>query len=156
MKFSFPYMFSLRWLKASLLVGFVLVLVIEVNWRSYDLKSIQQPVQAMDALPTIMFVTQPPFGADFASANAVFGNRNPYVGSTPRGGDLYIRYSDGALRNLTAEAGFGVKVGEEIATREPSVHWSGTKALFSMVIGGTTKNRLLAGLLADLRSQRNW
>ncbi len=140
MKFYFPRMFSLRWLKASLLVGFVLVLVIEVNWRNSDLKSFQPPVQAMDALPTIMFVTQPPFGADFASANAVFGNHNPYVGSTPRGGDLYIRYSDGALRNLTAEAGFGLKVGEEIATREPSVHWSGAKALFSMVVGGTTKN----------------
>ncbi len=140
MKFCFPRTFSPRWLKILLLVGIGLALVIEDNWRNSELRSFQPSVQAMDALPTIMFVTQPPFGSDFATANAVFGNHNPYTGSTPRGGDLHIRYSDGALRNLTAEAGFGLKAGEEIAVREPSIHWSGTKALFSMVIGGTTKN----------------
>ena len=63
-----------------------------------------------------------------------------YVGSTPRGGDLYIRYADGTLRNLTAEAGYGLTADQAIAVREPCVHWSGSKALFSMVIGGTTKN----------------
>ena len=140
MKFCIPQMFSRRWVKAWALVLVVFALGIQLHWRNSDLQSFQSSVQAMDALPTILFVTQPPFGADFASANAVFGNHNPYTGSTPRGGDLYIRYSDGALRNLTAEAGFGLKAGEEIATREPSVHWSGTKALFSMVVGGTTKN----------------
>jgi hypothetical protein len=92
------------------------------------------------APPVIMFVTQPPFGGDFASTNAVFGNHDPYVGSTPRGGDLYIRYADGTLRNLTAEAGFGLTATQAIAVREPCVHWDGTKALFSMVIGGTTQN----------------
>jgi uncharacterized protein (TIGR03437 family) len=92
------------------------------------------------ALPAIMFVTQPPFGADFITVNAVFGNHNPATSKTPRGGDLYIRYSDGSLRNLTQEAGLGVTPGQEIAVREPSVHWSGAKALVSIVIGGTTKN----------------
>ncbi|MBI3777515.1 MAG: hypothetical protein HY274_01120, partial [Gammaproteobacteria bacterium] len=87
-----------------------------------------------------MFVTQPPFGADFASVNATFGNHDPSTGQTPRGGDLYLRYSDGSLRNLTVEAGYGLTPGQEIAVRDPSVHWSGAKALFSMVIGGTTKN----------------
>ncbi len=91
-------------------------------------------------LPTILFVTQPPFGADFVSVNATFGNHRPRTAFTPRGGDLYIRYGDGTLRNLTAETGFGLQAGKEIAVREPSVHWSGTKALFAMVIGGTTKN----------------
>jgi uncharacterized protein (TIGR03437 family) len=91
-------------------------------------------------LPPILFVTQPPFGADFISVNATFGNHQARTALTPRGGDLYIRYGDGTLRNLTAEAGFGLQAGKEIAVREPSVHWSGTKALFSMVIGGTTKN----------------
>ena len=91
-------------------------------------------------LPPILFVTQPPFGADFISVNATFGNHQARTAFAPRGGDLYIRYGDGTLRNLTAEAGFGLPAGKEIAVREPSVHWSGAKALFAMVIGGTTKN----------------
>ncbi len=92
------------------------------------------------AEPVILFVTQPPFGADFATVNAVFGNHVPYTGSTPRGGDLYIRYADGTLRNLTAAAGFGLTPTQAIAVREPCVHWDGTRALFSMVVGGTTQN----------------
>lgn len=89
---------------------------------------------------TVLFVTQPPFGNDFATANAVFANHRAETASTPRGGDLWIRYADGTLRNLTAEAGYGLTAGQEIAVREPCVHWSGEKALFSMVVGGTTKN----------------
>ncbi len=92
--------------------------------------------------PPIMFVTQPPHGDDFATTNSVFGNHNARADAATRGGDLYIRYGDGSLRNLTAEAGFGLTVRQEIAVREPSVHWSGAKALFSMVIGGTTLNDL--------------
>ncbi len=135
--------FSRRKLKAVLLAAFTIGLLSATLSKAMNFNGSPariSPVQAMDALPTILFVTQPPFGSDFASANAVFGNHNPYTGDTPRGGDLYIRYGDGSLRNLTAEAGYGVKVGEEIAVREPSVHWSGAKALFAMVIGGTTKN----------------
>ena len=90
--------------------------------------------------PTILFVTQPPFGGDFASANAVFGNHRAETASTSRGGDLWIRYGDGSLRNLTAEAGYGLAPRQEIAVREPCVHWSGSKALFAMVVGGTTPN----------------
>ncbi len=135
----FAAFISRRYLKAafttSFLAAFLVTLAIS-NWPNSD----GQSVQAQNALPAIMFVTQPPFGGDFASANAVFGNHNPYTGSTPRGGDLYIRYGDGSLRNLTAEAGFGQRAGEEIAVREPSIHWSGAKAVFSMVVGGTTKN----------------
>jgi hypothetical protein len=37
------------------------------------------------------------------------------------------------LRNLTAEAGF-----TNVAAREPSVHWDGQKALFSMATGSST------------------
>lgn len=105
---------------------------------------VREPNLHTDAaqLPPILFVTQPPFGTDFISVNAVFGNHQARTAKTPRGGDLYIRYGDGVLRNLTAEAGFGLQAGKEIAVREPSVHWSGTKALFAMVIGGTTKDDL--------------
>jgi hypothetical protein len=53
-----------------------------------------------------------------------------------------IRYQDGTLRNLTKEAGFGMlglQGANAIAVREPSVHWSGNKAIFSMVIGAPTQ-----------------
>jgi hypothetical protein len=62
--------------------------------------------------------------------------------AVPRGGDLMLLYPDGTLRNLTKEAGFGMdgqQGAQAIAVREPSVHWDGTKALFSMVIGAPTQ-----------------
>ncbi|MCC6546901.1 hypothetical protein IT570_07005 [Candidatus Sumerlaeota bacterium] len=88
----------------------------------------------------ILFVTQTPHSDDFTTCLSVFGNHRGGVGSAPRGGDLYIRYDDGTLRNLTLEAGFGTNSTNQIAVREPSVHWSGTKVLFSMVVGGTIKD----------------
>ncbi len=95
------------------------------------------------ALPApILFVTQVPIPADFITIGSVFGNHRPDVESAGRGGDLYILYPSGALRNLTREAGFGVdgfQGGTSIAVRDPSVHWSGTKALFSMVVGAPTE-----------------
>jgi hypothetical protein len=87
----------------------------------------------------ILFATQVPIPGDFTSIASVFGNHKTGMESVGRGGDLYIRYPDGTLKNLTALAGYGVATGFQgptsIAVREPSVHWSGTKALFSMVIG---------------------
>ena len=59
-----------------------------------------------------------------------------------RGGDLYIRYPDGTLKNLTAEAGYGnagFQGQQSIAVRDPCVHWDGAKAVFSMAIGATEK-----------------
>jgi len=88
----------------------------------------------------ILFVTQTPLGSDFANIMSTFGTHKGNTESAPRGGDLYIRYADGTLRNLTAETGYGTQPGQDIAVRDPYPHWSGTKALFSMVIGGTTQN----------------
>jgi hypothetical protein len=77
----------------------------------------------------ILFVTLPPRDRDiFASRVSTFANHLPSTESAPRGGDLMIRYADGSIRNLTAQAGFA-----NVAVREPSVHWDGNKALFSMV-----------------------
>src|SRR6185436_4754684 len=56
-------------------------------------------------------------------------------------------YPDGTLRNLTREAGYGMdgfQGAGAIAVREPSVHWSGTKALFSMVVGAPTEQYQVA------------
>lgn len=87
----------------------------------------------------ILFVAQVPIPADFATVGSTFANHFAAVAASGRGGDLYIRYPDGTLCNLTREAGFG-SAGEfqgprSIAVRDPSVHWSGEKALFSMAVG---------------------
>ncbi len=55
----------------------------------------------------ILFVTQVPIRADFTTIGAVFGNHHADMQSVARGGDLWIRYPDGTLRNLTQEAGYG-------------------------------------------------
>jgi hypothetical protein len=86
----------------------------------------------------ILFVTQVPMPSDFTTIGSTFGNHSGQVDSVPRGGDLWIRYPDGSLKNLTRTAGYGMEGRQganAIAVREPSVHWSGTKALFSMVVG---------------------
>jgi hypothetical protein len=89
----------------------------------------------------IVFVTQMPIPRDFATANATFGNHTGEV--TVRGfGDLWIRYSDGVLRNLTQAAGMGsdgLQGDAAIAVRDPSVHWSGEKLLVSIVTGAPSK-----------------
>jgi hypothetical protein len=90
----------------------------------------------------ILFVTQVPIPDDYTTIGSVFGNHRAEVDSAGRGGDLYIQYPSGTLRNLTREAGFGndgFQGAGSIAVREPSVHWTGSKALFSMVVGAPTE-----------------
>lgn len=86
----------------------------------------------------ILFVTQVPMEEDFTTIGSTFGNHSAQVDSVPRGGDLWIRYPDGTLKNLTRAAGYGMEGRQgaaAIAVRDPAVHWNGTKALFSMVVG---------------------
>ncbi|MCY7388382.1 MAG: hypothetical protein LH481_10010 [Burkholderiales bacterium] len=90
---------------------------------------------------TILFVAQVPTMNDFASRASTFGNHRASMDAAIRGGDLMIRYPDGTMRSLTREAGFGMdgmQGANAIAVREPTVHWSGTKAVFSMVVGAPT------------------
>ena len=91
----------------------------------------------------VMFVTQVPTAGDiFAGRLAAFANHMTDMTSVPRGGDLMIRYPDGSLRNLTKEAGFGMEGRQganAIAVREPTVHWDGKKAVFSMLVGAPTR-----------------
>ncbi len=89
----------------------------------------------------IIFCTQVPQPSGFGTSLETFGNHQASTFSAPRGGDLYIRYTDGSLKNLTQTAGFGqngMQGATSIAVRDPSVHWSGTKAVFSMAIGSAT------------------
>lgn len=101
------------------------------------------PPNPPEALPSaLLFVTQVPVRPDFTTIGSTFGNHLADVQSATRGGDLWIRYPDGTLKNLTKAAGYGMEgfQGDKaIAVRDPSVHWDGQKALFSMVIGSPTK-----------------
>ena len=105
--------------------------------------AVAPPISATGGPPTtpfpILFVTQFPIAADFATIGSTFANHRAGTNRVGRGGDLYIRYPDGTLRNLTAEAGYGstgIHQGTDaIAVRDPHVHWSGTRALFSMAVG---------------------
>jgi len=99
-------------------------------------------VAAVQIQNPILFVTQVPVPDDFTTVASTFGNHLPTMEAAPRGGDLWIRYPDGAAKNLTRAAGFGnsgMQGAASIAVREPSVHWSGTKALFSMAVGAPTQ-----------------
>lgn len=102
------------------------------------------------ALPNpIMFCTQIPNPTGFATMVGTFGNHLGSVYAAPRGGDLYIYYPDGTLKNLTALAGYGnagnafgnadQQGATSIAVRDPCIHWDGNKALFSMVIGNVNQ-----------------
>ena len=103
---------------------------------------------AQPVLPNaILFVTQPPIPNEVNDANVLnvfvsvaspLGNHLADTAHAGRGGDLWIRYPNGVLKNLTRAAGFGVdgpQHGAGIGVRDPHVHWSGAKAIFSMVVG---------------------
>lgn len=90
----------------------------------------------------IVFVTMVPNPADFGTLAATFGNHVANPNTAFRGGDLWIRYPDGTLKNLTSVAGYGTS-GQQgasaIAVRDPAAHWDGTKVIFSMVVGAPTQ-----------------
>jgi Hydrazine synthase alpha subunit middle domain len=90
---------------------------------------------------SIIFCTQVPQPFDFTTSMSTFGNHLGSEFSAPRGGDLYIRYTDGTLKNLTQAAGYGqtgLQGATSIAVRDPDVHWDGNRVVFSMVIGSAT------------------
>jgi hypothetical protein len=95
----------------------------------------------------IIFCTQVPQPYGFGTLFDIFNNHQANMFAAPRGGDLFIRYPNGTLKNLTQTAGFG-QTGRQgamsIAVRDPAVHWSGTKAIFSMVIGAPTQQYQVA------------
>src|SRR5690606_37870483 len=96
----------------------------------------------------ILFVSQVPVPADFATIGPTFANHLAGPQQVARGGGLHILYPDGSLRDLTREAGFGEdgpQREDAIAVRDPCVHWSGTKAVFSMVIGSPERFASTAG-----------
>ena len=98
------------------------------------------PIAKVETPHPILFVTQVPNPSDAHTIASSFGNHQGAPKLALRGGDLWIRYPQGQLRNLTLEAGFGddgFQGSRAIVVREPSVHWSGAKALFSMIEGSS-------------------
>ena len=96
--------------------------------------------------PVLFSLVVPPLVPDsFGHQLETFTNHETSMQiQAPRGGDLCMMDTAGTLRYLTKEAGFGVaegqvQAGNAIAVRQPSVHWTGNKALFSMVIGGPSE-----------------
>lgn len=92
----------------------------------------------------VVFVGQVPMpGDDVARANVTssFANHLPTTAAAPRGGDLMWLSASGVLRALTAEAGYGSTAANgfqdanAIAVRDPAVHASGSKVIFSMAVG---------------------
>ena len=95
------------------------------------------------AIPNpILFVTQVPVPGDFTTVASVFGNATGGLEAAPRGGDLWIQLSGRHAQEPDAARGVRAwrarRTAHGIAVREPSVHWSGTKAVFTMVIGAPT------------------
>lgn len=99
---------------------------------------------------SILFVTQVPMPEErnattvsnvAVSVVSALGNHLADTAHAGRGGDLWIRYANGTFTNLTRTAGYGtsgVQHGAGIAVRDPFMHWSGKKAVFSMVVGSPT------------------
>jgi hypothetical protein len=101
------------------------------------------PAEATVTTPyPIVFVTQVPVPADFTTIGSTFGNHLSRQQAVARGGDVWIRDTDGTLRNLTAAAGLGqegLQGANAIAVRDPSPSWDGRKLVFSAVIGAPTQ-----------------
>src|ERR1043166_1736273 len=99
----------------------------------------------------MVFVTQPPIPRElnssvsntFLSVVTIFGNHLPDTAHAGRGGALWLMTTNQGLVNLTLKGGFGVngmQHGVGIDVRDPTIHWSGTKVLFSMVVGAPTNS----------------
>jgi hypothetical protein len=99
-----------------------------------------------------LFVTQVPVPNEvndatitnvFLGAGAPFGNHLAGTQYAPRGGDLWLARPNGSiftltLTNITRALGYGaqgIQHTNGIAVRDPKVHWDGTRALFSMIVG---------------------
>ncbi len=116
-------------------IKILLIIIIVFLLLKTDLKALTNPV---------IFVTQVPMAGGHNAIGDPFANHLGNIQDVRRGGDLYILYPDGTLKNITSICGYGstgangFQDQNSIAVREPSVSFDGSKALFSMVIGAPT------------------
>jgi hypothetical protein len=97
----------------------------------------------------ILFVTQVPMPEEvnsrtitesYQSCVSPFSNHLADTAHAGRGGSLHVRFSNGQVVDLLAVANWSAIPGGQpaagsVAVRNPSVDWTATKAIFSMVIG---------------------
>jgi len=129
----FPLHFPLNRLRFSYKKQWVFYFLVIIGCLSWQQNGFSQTINN-----PILFCTQVPNARDFTTMMSTFGNHTNRMSQAPRGGDLYILFPNGTLKNLTQLAGYGetgMQGANAIAIRDPHVHWSGTKAIFSMVIG---------------------
>ncbi len=120
-------------------IGFLISLLILLSSN----KEVKPSHPANVLTNPIMFVTLMP-GRAFEYQLQTFSNHLAAFTSAPRGSNLNIMYPDGVIRNLTADAHLGVDPSQvqgdgAIGVRQPCIHWSGKKALVSIIVGGPTK-----------------
>lgn len=91
---------------------------------------------AVTTVNPVLFVTQIPIPREingnvsntFLSVVSLFSNHTADTARAGRGGDLWLRYTNGAVLNLTRAGHYGVAGLQHtngIAVRDPHVHWSG-------------------------------
>lgn len=130
-------------LNKLILIKSLLLLITSIHLLSTNL--VAQEKQVLDNPVLFAFVPPPMFSSgSYAHQLETFGNHLTNMRAAPRGGDLALMDIFGNVRLLTEEAGFGIASGEVqtemgIAVRQPTIHWDGNKAVFSMVIGGPIK-----------------
>lgn len=113
------------------------------------------PAAATNPPNPILYVTQMPIPDEglnhditLSKMNVTTTMQSPFADPlhAGRGGSLWIRYANGARRNLLAAASLGGSVDANgnatgfqgagsIAVQHPFVHWGGQKAIFAMVTG---------------------
>jgi len=100
----------------------------------------------------ILFVTQVPIPEEvnsrditqaFMSSVSPFSNHLADPVHAGRGGSLFVRFSDGQVKDLLALADWtaiagGQPAADAMAVRNPAVYWTATKAVFSMTTGKPT------------------
>lgn len=123
----------------------VLIIFTVILSTSYKASIVREQTNPLDN-PILFSLVVPPLYSkgSFSHQLETFSNHLTGIDAAARGGELCLMGVDGSVRFLTKEAGFGIESGEiqteeGIAVRQPSIHWTGTKALFSMVIGGPIK-----------------
>ncbi len=109
---------------------------------------------------TVLYVTQTPMPDELLPTTHLITDSKMSIASAmqspladpahvARGGALWVRYANGVRVNLTNLAGYGGAVdgngnatgfqgAGSIAVQRPFMHWSGTKAIFAMIVGAPT------------------
>ena len=127
----------------------ILTAILKIIFTPLLLALLTVPASALTLTNPIVFVTQPPIPRElnssvantFLSVVTIFGNQQADPAHAARGGDLWLLTTNTSLVNLTRRAGFGtngVQHGSGIDVRDPAIHWTGKKVLFSMVVGAPT------------------